>query len=55
MKKDLNTAIESVENVIENYASKMNVFAVGGSERKETERIISLMSKNMAHWNEQAD
>ena len=55
VKKDLNTAIESVENVIENYASKMNVFAVGGSERKETERIINLMSKNMAHWNEQAD
>ena len=33
----------------------MNVFALGRSETKGSEKIIKLMTKNMALWNEQAD
>ena len=47
IKKDLNTAIETLEHVLSKTFENVNVFALDGAESIELKRVINLMRKNM--------
>ena len=52
VKKDLNTAIENLEHVLLKTFENTNIFAMASAEMAESKKVISLMRKNMAKWNE---
>lgn len=55
MKRNLNKAIEGLEDVLIHTFEDINVFAMDSKEGNEVKQLMNLMRKNLQKWNEQAD
>ena len=54
-KRNLNKAIEIIEDILIHTFEDINVFAMDSREGGETKKIINLMQKNLIKWNSQAE